>query len=64
MMEASGFSLGVLAGALIVVCVNLLPWSYVSKYHAAITVCEENLPRSQKCVIMAVPKHTTELKGE
>ena len=50
-----GFCLGVIVGVIVVVLLNVLPWSYVAKAKAAVRECESTLPRNEECVITAVP---------
>ena len=46
---------GVTVGMVIVVLLNVLPWSYLAKAKAAVRDCESALPRNEKCIITAVP---------
>jgi hypothetical protein len=51
------FVLGVVVGwSLAMTLAYTLPNSYYNVYKDATAKCEENLPRNQKCVIVAIPK--------
>jgi hypothetical protein len=50
-----GFCIGVIVGVMIVVLLNVLPWSYLAKAKVAVQECESTLPRNEECVITAVP---------
>ena len=51
------FILGVWTGIMLTVIIaSIMPDSNYNKVHDAITKCEQNLPRTQVCVITAVPE--------
>lgn len=51
-----GFFFGVVFAAFLIFIVSIIPGSKVYDYNKAIDECEKNLPRSQECVITAIPK--------
>jgi hypothetical protein len=51
-----GFITGVLSLTLFL---KIIPATIVYKYNKAIELCEKDLPRSQECVITAIPKKYT-----
>lgn len=54
--EKAALIAGMIIGAMLVTGITMLPWSYHSKAVKALEQCEKDLPRSQECVITAVPK--------
>lgn len=51
------FILGFWTGIMLVAIISaIVPDSIYNKVHDAITKCEQNLPRTQVCVITAVPE--------
>jgi len=56
MMFFGGMFLGTLLYNLLL---TIIPTSTIYKYDKAIELCEKDLPRSQSCVITAIPKKYT-----
>ena len=54
--EKTALIAGIIIGAMLVTMLTMVPWSYHSKALKALEQCEKDLPRSQECVITAVPK--------
>lgn len=47
---------GMLAGMLILMVIDQIPGSTAYKATVAIKSCEKDLPRTQSCILTAVPK--------
>ena len=54
--EKTALIAGIIIGAILVTMIQMTPWSYHFKAVKALEQCEKDLPRSQECVITAVPK--------
>lgn len=51
-----GFIVGVFTTSLIFIILTFIPGTKIKNYDDAIKECEKNLPRTQSCVITAIPK--------
>lgn len=57
MNEAGGYIVAIVFGAILfMIFLKFVPGSITEAYYDALEICEADLPRSQKCVITAVPE--------
>lgn len=54
--EWPAFMIGMVVGFLVLFALISFPTSYHSKAIKALEQCEKDLPRSQECMIVGVPK--------
>jgi hypothetical protein len=52
----NGFIVGVFTTSLVFIILTFIPGTKIQIYDDAIKACEKNLPRTQTCVITAIPK--------
>lgn len=57
MNEAGSYVVAIVFGAILfMIFLKLVPGSITEAYYDVIEICEADLPRSQKCIITAVPE--------
>ena len=58
------FMIGMIIGALVTFGLISFPTSYHSQAIKALNQCEKDLPRSQECIIFAIPESEYNVKNK